>query len=133
MNIGMVYLVTNQGFVRFDRDLTKPELLQRCLKGRTQNPNESLHAKVWRKTSKGKYCGLSWVTFATQVTVLEHNFGHTDSNFLLALGLQNSPHMLASLQKKDLGTKKRMETPKGKKTKKRKIGEDEEEYQPGGF
>ncbi|KAK8384226.1 hypothetical protein O3P69_009164 [Scylla paramamosain] len=37
------------------RDLTAPHLLQRCLRGRTQNPNESLHSKVWQKCPKVKF------------------------------------------------------------------------------
>lgn len=74
------------------RELNKPELLQRCLRGMTQNPNESLHPKVWRKISKDRYCGLRRVTFVTQVTVLEHIFCDMNSNFLLVLGLRNPTH-----------------------------------------
>ena len=28
-------------------DLTKPEILQKCLHGRTQNPNESFNSTIW--------------------------------------------------------------------------------------
>lgn len=30
-------------------DLTSPSLLDRCLRKKTQNRNESLHSKLWRK------------------------------------------------------------------------------------
>ncbi|ROT82000.1 hypothetical protein C7M84_024854 [Penaeus vannamei] len=38
-------------------DLTKDDLLSRCLPEYTQNPNESLQSKVWRKCSKSKFAG----------------------------------------------------------------------------
>lgn len=47
------------------RDLASPALLQKCLSGRTQNPNESLHSKVWRKASKDKNAGLHRIRFVT--------------------------------------------------------------------
>ena len=40
------------------KDLSSPTLLMRCLKGFTQNPNESIHAKLWLKCPKTKYFGL---------------------------------------------------------------------------
>ena len=36
-------------------DLTRTDLLRRCLKGMTQNPNESFHSKIWSKLSKTKF------------------------------------------------------------------------------
>ena len=35
-------------------NLTSTELLSRCVKKRTQNPNESLHSKLWRRCLKIK-------------------------------------------------------------------------------
>ncbi|KAF2361549.1 G protein-coupled receptor rhodopsin-like [Trinorchestia longiramus] len=66
-------------------DLTRSELLSRCLKKRTQNPYESLHSKLW--CSKVKNAHLSRVTFAPTDTVLDHNFGYEDGSFLLLLGV----------------------------------------------
>ncbi|KAG0711199.1 hypothetical protein GWK47_002364 [Chionoecetes opilio] len=103
------------------RDLTNPDLLHRCLKGRTQNPNESLYAKVWRKVSKDKFAGLHRTILLTQATALEHNFGHRDSSFLCYLGFPNSPHLLAALRRKDLKTKRRS-TSSAKKRKTKKVG-----------
>lgn len=54
-----------QGIVDIYRDLTKPELLEKCLKGRIQNPNESLHFKIWSKCSKRKFAGPDRVSFST--------------------------------------------------------------------
>ncbi|KAK4305330.1 hypothetical protein Pmani_022772 [Petrolisthes manimaculis] len=53
-------------------DLTNEDLLKRCLKGRTQNANESLHSKLWMKVAKHKFAGISRVNFISQVVILEH-------------------------------------------------------------
>lgn len=58
------------------------------------------------KTSKNKCCRLNRVSLATQVTVFEQTFGHTDSNFVETLGLLNTQHLLTSLHRKNLRTKK---------------------------
>ena len=39
--------------------LGHPDLLRRCLKGATQNANESLHSKVWAKCPK---TGFRWLS-----------------------------------------------------------------------
>ncbi|KAK8383695.1 hypothetical protein O3P69_015859 [Scylla paramamosain] len=51
------------------KDLANPALLQKCLSGRTQNPNESLDSKVWRKVSKDKYARLHRTRFVSQMTI----------------------------------------------------------------
>ena len=63
-------------------DLTRDELLQKCLKGRTQNPNESLHGKLWRKVHKTKFYGKDTIECAAQSVILETNFNFTDSNIM---------------------------------------------------
>ncbi|KAF2362289.1 Diacylglycerol kinase catalytic domain [Trinorchestia longiramus] len=67
--------------------LTRSELLLRCWKKRTPNPNESLHSKLWLRCFKVKNAHLSRVTFAATDTVLIHNFGYEDSSLLVRLGL----------------------------------------------
>ena len=49
------------------------DLLGRCLIGKTQNLNESLHSVVWRKCPKTGFVGLSRVVFATSAVVSEFN------------------------------------------------------------
>lgn len=39
------------------RDLSSPPLLERCLRGHTQNRNESLHSKLWLQVNKAKFAG----------------------------------------------------------------------------
>lgn len=48
------------------KDLVEENLLKRCLKGFTQNPNESLHSKLWSKASKTKHAGRFRIAFFGQ-------------------------------------------------------------------
>ncbi|KAF2367406.1 Basic leucine zipper domain Maf-type [Trinorchestia longiramus] len=68
-------------------DLTRSELLLRCWKKRTQNPNKNLHSKLCLRCSKVKKAHLSRVTFAATDTALVYNFGYEDSSLLVRLGL----------------------------------------------
>lgn len=58
------------------RDLTESALLSRCMKGRTQNMNESFHSKMWKKSIKTKFHGLETVKYAFHTAALEHNVGY---------------------------------------------------------
>ena len=60
------------------------DLLRRCLKRWTQNPNES---KLWRVCQKHKFCNTGRVTFAAGAVVSRHNFGHHDGSLLARMGL----------------------------------------------
>ncbi|KAK8381085.1 hypothetical protein O3P69_008170 [Scylla paramamosain] len=110
------------------KDLADPDLLQKCLKGRTQNPNEMLHSKVWRKVSKDKFCGLFRARFACQTTVLEHNFGYLASSLLLHLGFPTSHHTLYALMNKD---KEMQRNAICKRKSKKRKKEADEEYEAG--
>jgi hypothetical protein len=68
-------------------DLTATPLLQRCLKKRTQNPNESLHSKLWLKCAKVKNSQLQRVQFAAADTVMIHNFGDARGSLLGRMGM----------------------------------------------
>ena len=112
------------------RDLSSPDLLARCLRGWTQNPNESLHSKLWQKCPKIKCFGLFRVIFAVQVTVLDHNFGYDKCNLLEHLFGTNK-----FVQKGQAGRERRRrmiaETPK-RTNKKRKLGKSAE-YKTGTY
>ena len=67
-------------------DLCTPDLLSRCLLGKTQNPNESLHSKVWVKLPKIKSYSYPTVKDVTSRTVLEHNLCYTSPDVLRNMG-----------------------------------------------
>ncbi len=111
------------------KNLANPALLQKCLSGRIQNPNESLHSKVWRKVSKDKYAGLHRTCFVSQMTIWEHNFGYSESNLLQCIGFGVSSPITKAQERRDK-ERKRHQTPRHKK--KTKVGEDtQQETQTG--
>ena len=59
--------------------MSKDDLLEKCLSGKTQNPNESIHARVWNKLQKTKSYQLLTVQQSVCLTALQHNFGYEDS------------------------------------------------------
>lgn len=110
-------------------DLSSPALLQKCLKGESQNRNEGFHCKLWYHQSKAKFAGMKRVKFVTQLTVIDHNFGYMANKFLQHLGFSATTSSLTARQRMD----KRKITPrKNSKTKKHKTAPGPD-YQPGGF
>ena len=57
--------------------LSNHELLCRCMKLQTSNANESLHATVWRRAPKSKYCGKKTAEMAVALAVMQYNKGAT--------------------------------------------------------
>ena len=55
--------------------LSKDELLSRCLKGMTQNQNESANGVLWFKCPKTKFCGARRVRIAVCETIAAFNTG----------------------------------------------------------
>lgn len=58
-------------------DLTSKELLSRCVRGLTQNSNESLNSVVWSILSKSKHHGFSSVQGAAAAAAVYFNGGRT--------------------------------------------------------
>ena len=75
-------------------------LLRRCLKKQTQNPNESLHSKLWSVCLKHKHYGTECVVIAASAIVQKHNFGSHDCSLLMRMGLL-SEEVLQCLKKAD--------------------------------
>lgn len=57
------------------QQLSKDELLVRCLDSYTQNPNESLNQLIWKKCPKKVYAGRKVVELCTSSAVLSFNEG----------------------------------------------------------
>lgn len=109
-------------------DLSCQELLERCLRGKTQNPNESLHSKLWTKSSKTKFAGYDKVLFAAQVTVLQHNYGYEEGSALSLLGIPSSTHSQET--EKLFEARRCRRTPPKRRKRDTKKGSA---YFPGGF
>lgn len=57
-------------------DLSKEDLLERCIGGHTQNSNESLNSCIWRLAPKHLHCGLKTVQIATFLSCGIFNEGY---------------------------------------------------------
>ena len=57
------------------QDLAHPDLLQKCLKGYTQNANKSLNNLIWKYAPKKKHHGLVTVNTAVSLAVGIFNDG----------------------------------------------------------
>ena len=55
--------------------LASKDLLQRCLRGATQNANESFNGLVWSYCTKESFCGADTVEIACNLAVLQFNDG----------------------------------------------------------
>lgn len=56
-------------------DLSKPDLLERCVGGFTQNNNESLHSTIWIQAPKVLFSGTDTVIVAVNIAVSIFNDG----------------------------------------------------------
>lgn len=59
------------------QNLSKDDLLERCLGGHTQNANESFNATVWRLSPKHLHCGLKVVEISAYIAAGIFNEGYT--------------------------------------------------------
>lgn len=83
-------------------NLTKHELLERCLQGLTQNQNESINGVLWSKCLKNKFCGKVKVLLAVAETVCHFNSGATSRvSILESAGVKVSANMLQGVRKED--------------------------------
>ena len=83
-------------------NLTNNELLKRCLKGFTQNQNESTNGILWSKCPKTKFCGRTKVLLAVSETIMHFNTGAGSRvSVLSGVGVAAGRNMLTALRKED--------------------------------
>lgn len=71
------------------KDLTKEELLKKCLHGRTQNPNESFNAVIWNRLPKTVYVGYDTMCMGVFDAVICFNGGVASRQHVLEqLGME---------------------------------------------
>ena len=56
-------------------DLTIPELLQKCLHGKTQNANESFNGMIWERIPKIHFVRLDKLQFGVYDAIATFNYG----------------------------------------------------------
>jgi len=85
----------------FDR-LSEENLLKRCLKGLTQNQNESINSILWAKISKVRFCGKRRIVIATCETFCTANTGAASkASILQRLGIEPGRNTVSLLRKED--------------------------------
>lgn len=84
------------------RDLTKPELLRRCLHGKTQNPNESFNSCIWQRVKRTGFVGLKTLQLGTSDAVIAFNEGSiAKANVLDRIGIKPGKYTIQTLQQID--------------------------------
>ncbi|XP_069191399.1 uncharacterized protein [Procambarus clarkii] len=71
-------------------NLISEDNMTRCLKGKTQNPNESLHHRLWKLAPKDKFVGRVMVDFAMAITAVNYNVGYVAGSLTSLIGLPQS-------------------------------------------
>ena len=73
-------------------------MLERCVKGQTQNANESLHHVIWLRCPKEGFVGRNTVETAVALAVASFNDGAKSVDDLLrSMGLGEGDHTLQAL------------------------------------
>lgn len=121
--------------------LSDKKLLERCLRGKTQNSNESLHSVIWSLAPKERHASLFTVQAAVAEAVLRFNAGNVRATATILKELSLSPSTMCSnrMAEKD---QRRLEASTRKRTsaenmhralKKRHTGNAQKDYVPGGY
>ncbi|KAK8731958.1 hypothetical protein OTU49_007358, partial [Cherax quadricarinatus] len=98
------------------KDLTRDDMMERCIQGRTQNPNESLHQRIWSYCNKALYRNKWQVDFAVSHAIAEYNVGYERSCLDIQLGYGRS--LLNQKRLKDMDRiMQRLKAPRSKKRK----------------
>lgn len=105
------------------RDLTTPNLLGRCLRGATQNQNESLNGLIWSFCPKDGFCGAAVVELAAHLAVACFNNGAVSMMAVLReVGCEVGEFTAAQLRREDdERVKKAARKAQEKEKKRRKV------------
>lgn len=126
------------------RVLAHPDLLSKCVHGKTQNSNESFNSVMWNRCPKTKFCGLSVVKIAMYDAILCFNEGEsTRFEVMKRAGMEGglfTKHIFNSIDKKKIDAKEvalshlEKEARKQRRSVRReREDEDDPDYSYGGF
>ncbi|KAG0728327.1 hypothetical protein GWK47_032711 [Chionoecetes opilio] len=107
---------------------TSRDILERCVRGLTQNANGSFHSKIWSCVQKAKFAGFKRLSFVAESAILDHNLGYQKASLMKSFKV-NSKALRKFFSQQD---KERRRHSKGKlqpkaKKKEQKTGD----YVPG--
>lgn len=108
--------------------LTTDKLLSACLLGKTQNPNEHLHSRIWRYCSKYKNANKNILEFSVGQAVLDYNVGYKEGFVIPKLG-----ETYTSIQKKSLTNRDYFRERQRRERKSKEMKGDDSLYKAGAF
>lgn len=121
--------------------LSDKKLLQRCVRGKTQNSNESLHSMIWELAPKDKHASLFSIEAAVAEAVMNFNAGRerTSAAILHELSMNPGQRSTKRMHEKDKrrlvsSARKRASADNVQRTlKKRHKGGGQRDYAPGAY
>lgn len=102
-------------------------MMKRCLKGHTQNPNESFHSRLWQYCPKHLNTSKNKLDFSAAHAVSLYNAGYKDSAIYEKLGRALSHITEKYLENQDM----KMDVPLKKRMRNKRM-QKELHYSPGG-
>ena len=129
-------------------DLSKEDLLLKCVGGYTQNPNESLNAMIWKNVPKTIFCTRKTMEIGAKEAVLSFNDGKRSHVMVQRqMGVTSGPNLVAWVKKEDAlriasAEDRALASTKEARKARRRLLKDQDEfqsaeegpsYQPGGF
>ena len=126
------------------RDLSHPDLLKKCLHGKTQNVNESFNSVVWTRIPKTVFVGLKTMKMGVFDAILSFNNGNIGrARVLQHLGIDPGCNTLRQLRAMDQERVKKCDIAleelnkearqKNRNLKRKGESLEEPEYVAGGF
>ena len=104
--------------------LSETKLLQRCVRGTTQNPNECINSLIWARCPKHKHHGAKVVRFAVASAVCHFHGGASSRERVMERLLTPAGHHTrAASQKKDRKRVKKADSQASEKAKKQREGQ----------
>ena len=101
--------------------LSDSDLLKRCSRNRTQNPNESLHHLIWKICPKATFAGRQTVETAVAFSVFQFTLGASFRHTVCKLlGIEPGDFLQRSSSEKDISRLKKAENANQESTKKRR-------------
>ncbi|GFW07008.1 uncharacterized protein TNCV_3692041 [Trichonephila clavipes] len=81
------------------RDLSHPDLLKKCLHGKTQNPNESFHNVVWSRVPKATFVQIETLSLGVYDAVCSFNDGNVSKlKMLQKMGVEPGEFSVSAMK-----------------------------------
>lgn len=92
------------------KQLAHPDLLKKCLHGRTQNVNESFNGVLWSRIPKNNFVGVNTLKFGTYDAVVTFNEGNKGRlKVLQSLGIKVGKNCVNTFRDADKARVKKAE------------------------